>query len=102
MHQLAEALRDRRSSRAIDSRRVEREKIEALVEAFRWSPSTHNRQPWRLLLAESAATRADWDAALDPLNQVWAPRAPVKLTVVGNPQEQEGWHGQPTYMLDCG
>lgn len=102
MHQLVEALRNRRSSRAIDPRRVEREKIEALVEAFRWSPSTHNKQPWRLLLAESAATRANWDAALDPLNQVWAPRAPVKLTVVANPLEQEGWHGQPTYMLDCG
>jgi nitroreductase len=102
MHEVVEALRRRRSSRAIDPRPVEREKIEALVEAFRWSPSTHNKQPWRLLLAESAATRAAWDGALDPVNQLWAPRAPVKLTIVGNPGEQEGWHGQHTYMLDCG
>ncbi len=93
MHQVVEALRARRSSRAIDPRPVEPDKIEALVEAFRWSPSTHNKQPWRLLLAESAQTRAAWDAALDPLNQVWAPRAPLKLTVLADPREQEGWHG---------
>jgi nitroreductase len=102
MHQVVEALRARRSSRAIDPRPVEPEKIEALVEAFRWSPSTHNKQPWRLLLAESGETRAAWDAALDPLNQVWAPRAPLKLTVLADPREQEGWHGLPTYLLDCG
>ncbi len=102
MHEVVEALRNRKSSRAIDPRPVERDKIDALIEAFRWSPSTHNKQPWRLLLAESATTRANWDAALDPVNQLWAPRAPVKLTIVGNPLEQEGWHGQHTYMLDCG
>jgi nitroreductase len=102
MYEVVEALRKRQSSRAIDPRPVEPEKIEALVEAFRWSPSTHNKQPWRLLLAESAETRAAWDAALDPLNLAWAPRAPVKLTIIGNPEEQPGWHGQHTYLLDCG
>jgi nitroreductase len=102
MYELVDALRTRKSSRAIDPRPVEPEKIDALVEAFRWSPSSHNKQPWRLLIAESEAIRTAWDAALDPLNQLWAPRAPVKMTVIGHPHEQEAWHGQPSFLIDCG
>lgn len=102
MHELIEALRSRRSARAIDPRPVESGKVEALVEAFRWGPSTHNRQPWRLVLAEEEPTRAAWDAALHATNRAWAARAPVKLTVLANPQEQQRWHDQDTYMLDCG
>lgn len=102
MHDLVEALRNRRSSRAIDPRPVERDKIEALVEAFRWGPSSGNKQPWRLVLAESAKARSGWDAALDPANQLWATRAPVKITVVGNPEEQDPLHAQQRFLLDCG
>lgn len=102
MHEVVEALRNRRSSRAIDPRPVEREKIEALIEAFRWGPSSQNRQPWRLVFAESAAARAGWDAALDAVNQLWAPRAPVKIAVIGNPQEQETLHGEHGFLIDCG
>ena len=101
-HDLVEALRNRKSSRAIDPRPVEQEKIEALIEAFRWGPSSGNRQPWRLVFAESAEARAGWDAALDPANQLWAPRAPVKITVIGNPNEQEALHDQQRFLLDCG
>ena len=102
MPEVCEALRNRRSSRAIDPRPVEAKKIEALIEAFRWGPSSQNRQPWRLILAESAVARAGWDAALEPANQLWAPRAPLKIVVAGNPEEQASLHGQQRYLVDCG
>ena len=100
--QIVPALRARRSARAFDRRPVEREKINALIEAFRWGASSGNRQPWRLLFAESEQARAAWDKCLGPANQPWAPNAMVKIVVLGNPEEQPEAHGQQRFLLDCG
>jgi len=45
---LMEAVKGRRSIRAYDSRPVEKEKIEAVLEAARLAPSARNRQKWQL------------------------------------------------------
>jgi len=102
MWDIVPALRDRKSSRAFDPRPVERAKIDALIEAFRWGASSANRQPWRLLFAESAEARAAWDRCLGPANAPWAPHATVKIVVLGNPEEQPDAHGQQRYLVDCG
>jgi nitroreductase len=54
------------------------------------------------LIAETPAARAQWDAALEPANRLWATRAPVKLVLLGNPEEQPSVHGQERYLFDCG
>ena len=77
-------------------------RVELLLEAFRWAPSSYNRQPWRVVVAEDAAARKAWDAALTDGNQLWAPAASVKLIVVGNTQEQPDAFGQQRWLLDCG
>jgi F420 biosynthesis protein FbiB-like protein len=48
-------IQDRRSIRRFTNRPVSRDAIERLLEAARWAPSNHNRQPWRFLILEDRA-----------------------------------------------
>ncbi len=50
--QLMALIRARRSVRRFSVRAVERDDIVRLVEAARWAPSNHNRQPWRFIVLE--------------------------------------------------
>lgn len=47
---LAEIIRGRRSVRRLLDRPVEREHILTMLEAARWAPSPHGRQPWRFVV----------------------------------------------------
>lgn len=49
---LMELIRGRRSIRRFSARAVGRDDILRLVEAARWAPSNHNRQPWRFIVVE--------------------------------------------------
>jgi coenzyme F420-0:L-glutamate ligase/coenzyme F420-1:gamma-L-glutamate ligase len=49
---LLELLRSRRSIRRFLDRPVARAEIERLLEAARWAPSNHDRQPWKFLVIE--------------------------------------------------
>ncbi len=52
-----EAIKNRRSHRAFTDGPVESEKVEAILEAGRWSPSAANSQPWEFILITSEAAR---------------------------------------------
>ncbi|MDW8326199.1 MAG: nitroreductase family protein [Anaerolineales bacterium] len=45
--------RTRRSIRRYTAQPVPRETVERLLEAARWAPSAHNRQPWRFVVVET-------------------------------------------------
>ncbi|HLX59522.1 MAG TPA: nitroreductase family protein [Ktedonobacteraceae bacterium] len=47
---LATLLQSRRSVRKFQDRAVARELIEEILEAARWAPSPHGRQPWRFVV----------------------------------------------------
>jgi coenzyme F420-0:L-glutamate ligase/coenzyme F420-1:gamma-L-glutamate ligase len=47
---LATLLQSRRSVRKFQDRPVSRELIELVIEAARWAPSPHGRQPWRFVV----------------------------------------------------
>ncbi len=47
---LATLLRSRRSVRKYHNRLVARELLEQMLEAARWAPSPHGRQPWRFVV----------------------------------------------------
>src|SRR5690349_4402915 len=47
---LAMLLRSRRSVRKYQARPVARELLEQILEAARWAPSPHGRQPWRFVV----------------------------------------------------
>ena len=46
----ATLLRNRRSVRTYQDRPIERALLEQMVEAARWAPSPHGRQPWRFAI----------------------------------------------------
>jgi len=49
---LLELMQSRRSIRRFAQRAVSREDLERLLEAARWAPSNHNRQPWKFIVIE--------------------------------------------------
>ncbi len=52
-----EAIYTRRSIRRYQDRPVARALIEKILDAARWAPSAHNRQPWRFVVIERAETK---------------------------------------------
>lgn len=80
MNEVLRAIRERRSVRAFRPDPVEPEKVEAILEAARWAPSGRNTQPWRFVLVESAAKRAEL-ARLVPQRDMIA-TAPLTLAVL--------------------
>jgi PPOX class probable F420-dependent enzyme len=65
--------RGRRSVRAFQQRAVPRAALETMIEAARWAPSPHGRQPWRFVVltqdkpkqALAAAMGTDWRHVLE-------------------------------------
>ncbi len=49
---LLDLIRARRSIRRFSARAVNQEDILRLIEAARWAPSNHNRQPWKFIILE--------------------------------------------------
>ena len=65
---LAVLLRGRRSVRVYQDRPVPREFIEQMLEAARWAPSPHGRQPWRFVVL----TRLELKTRLaDYMGETW-------------------------------
>lgn len=65
---LATLLRGRRSVRKYQDRPVTRELIEQVLEAARWAPSPHGRQPWRFVVI----TRQEIKEQLaDSMGETW-------------------------------
>lgn len=100
--EILELIRSRRSDRHFSDKPVTAADVDQLIEAFRWAPSSTNRQPWRLLFASSPDARAIFDDALSAGNKQWAPAAPVKMIVAGSSQEQPDRNGLHMWLLDAG
>lgn len=54
---LADIIRGRRSVRQYQDRPVPRELLEQVLEAARWAPSPHGRQPWRFAVLTQPAPK---------------------------------------------
>lgn len=55
MNDLLALIQSRRSLRRYTDQPVARETLELVLEAGRWSPSAHNRQPWRFAVIQGVA-----------------------------------------------
>lgn len=96
--EVVEAIRARRAKRALDSRPVEDEKIEALVEAARLSASCFNNQPWRVVICKGQEALGEIKGTLSKGN-VWATRAPVILVVAARPPDDCQLSDRRDYFL---
>jgi coenzyme F420-0:L-glutamate ligase / coenzyme F420-1:gamma-L-glutamate ligase len=63
-----EAIRGRRSVRRYLPRPVPEEAVERVLEAARWAPSPHGRQPWRFAVVRSVATK---ERLADAMGEEW-------------------------------
>lgn len=78
-------LKNRWSPRAFAPQAVEAEKINCMLEAARWSPSSSNEQPWRFIVGTNndETYKKIFDTLVE-FNQLWAKTAPVLMLVIGN------------------
>jgi len=80
MDEILKMIRDRRSVRAFRPDPVEKEKLDAILDAGRWAPSGKNTQPWRFVVVESATKRAELAELVTQRNMVGS--APVTLAIL--------------------
>ena len=76
---LMEAIKGRRSIRAYDSRPVEQDKLEAVLEAARLAPSARNRQTWQFIVVTDPAVKEKMADACN--NQESVQQAPACIAV---------------------
>lgn len=97
-----EAVRGRRALRSLDSRRIEDEHVNSLVEAAKLSASCFNNQPWRMVVCSEEESLASVKAAL-PRGNAWATRAGLIIAVAAKAEDdcQLSDH-RDYYLFDCG
>jgi len=92
----------RRSLRAFSDRPVEPEKVERMIEAARWSPSSGNRQPWRfVVVGKGDPARPALEEALSAAN-AWAKRAPVLIVTGARREDGTVKETREYYLHDTG
>lgn len=96
-------LEKRWSPRAFHSKNIEKEKLQSLFEAARWSPSSYNQQPWRFIVGQKGD--ATYDKIMDSLvefNQNWAISAPVLVVTLGRKFNNNSENNNLAYQYDAG
>jgi len=95
---LTEIIKGRRSIRAYSDKPVEKEKLEAVLDAARLAPSARNRQKWQFIIVTDPSVKDKmWDACH---NQQSVKQAPVCIAVI---DEEPGVMscGQPVDTVDA-
>ncbi|RLD60181.1 MAG: nitroreductase [Bacteroidetes bacterium] len=73
-------LKKRWSPRAFSEKPVEKEKLQSIFEAVRWSPSASNEQPWAFIIGKKGDETYDGImSTLVEFNQIWSQFAPVLI-----------------------
>lgn len=101
---ILEVLAERWSPRAFTPQVVEQEKLLALVEAFRWAPSSMNEQPWSLLVAakDDAEGFAKMLGCLVDANQAWAKNVPLLMITLAKTTFNRNGNPNRTAVHDTG
>lgn len=79
---MLEVIRNRRSVRKFETRPIEEEKLQEILEAARLAPSGNNSQPWHFILVRSEAMRRQLAEASH--QQLWMADAPVHIVCVAD------------------
>jgi len=103
-HPIHDLLSSRWSPRAFADRAVEREKLQRVLEAARWAPSSFNGQPWAFIVAtkDDPAEFAKLLACLIEFNQGWAKAAPVLMVTVAQMKFEKNDKPNPHAWHDVG
>jgi nitroreductase len=100
--EVAEAIRFRRARRALAERRIEDDKVHALVEAARLSASCFNNQPWRFVFCVGDQSLPAVKTTLAKGN-VWATKAPLIIAVAAKESDDcQQSDRRNYYLFGCG
>ena len=103
MEAILDVIKGRRSIRKYEDREIPQERLDALLEAVRWSPSWANTQCWELVVVRSAETKATLQATLPPKGNPASKAmvaAPVVLVLCGKKGTSGFYKGQVTTVLE--
>jgi nitroreductase len=96
-------LESRWSPRAFREDLVEKEKLQRILEAAQWSPSSMNEQPWRFIVGEKGNETYDKIfASLTDSNKRWAKNAPVLLATLAKKYFTRNGHENFHFLYDTG
>jgi nitroreductase len=93
---------DRWSPRAMSGEEIPLEELLILFEAARWSPSSGNNQPWRILFSRRSSE--SWPVYYELLvdsNKIWCVRAAALLLLISGTTYSSGKPCR-THSFDCG
>ncbi len=93
-----EAIKKRCSVRGYQDRPVEKEKLDAVLEAARLAPSASNRQEWRFVVVRDKETRQRLMKAAK--NQPFVGQAPIVIACCAKTDEHVMTCGQICYPID--
>lgn len=85
--ELIDVIKNRRSIRKFEDKKVEREKIEACLEAARLAPSACNSQPWHFIVIDEPEIKDKFcKEAFSGVYAMtkWAEKAPVLIAAVSD------------------
>jgi len=97
-------IRDRWSPRIFDSKhQLSLEEVQGLGEAFRWSASSFNEQPWHVVFARTGSTMfQEVSEGLNEFNQQWATSASVLAVVLANQLKDGSPRDKAATFFDAG
>jgi nitroreductase len=88
--EVLEAIRHRRSIRKYQTKEVEKEKLNKILEAARWAPSASNKQPWHFIVVRDDETRKQL-ADIHTYGR-FMKESPVVIVVLGYPEKHPKYH----------
>jgi nitroreductase len=97
---LMEIITNRRSIRSYKSDKIEDDKLDYILQAFRKAPSAKNLQPWKLVIVKDKHKREDLAIACN--NQSFISEAPIIIAACAKEEEAYGVMGgyMNSYPID--
>lgn len=83
-------IRNRRSIRVFQNKKVEKKKIEQMIQAALLSPSSKNNKPWKFIIVEDKGVLLKLSNAKTHGSQFLS-KAPLVMVVIADPQKSDVW-----------
>ncbi|MFO8002520.1 MAG: nitroreductase family protein [Marinilabilia sp.] len=83
-------IQNRRSCRQFTTDKVEKGKVDQLLKAALWAPTSKNNRPWEFVVVENEATLASLSKC-KPHGAAFLANAPLGIVVLGNPAKSDVW-----------
>ena len=101
-HDIDSIYLQRWSPRAFSTKPVEREKLNAILEAARWAPSAANLQPWRFVIVEKNEDKERFLSFVNENNVAWCQHAPILAAIISKTIRNEEGAPNTTHAFDTG